>query len=66
MKDQIILAKIILPTDKTIVLKQGILEVAECSLEQIVFIYFKHFCAVLLSSALDKDHVSVSEMYMQS
>lgn len=41
MKDQIIVAKIILIlTDKTNVLKQGILEVAEFSLDEIVFIYF--------------------------
>lgn len=41
MKDQIIVAKIILIlTDKTNVLKQDILEVAEFSLDEIVFIYF--------------------------
>lgn len=40
MKDQIIVVKIILLTDKTIVLKQSILEVAEFSLDEIVFIYF--------------------------
>lgn len=40
MKDQIIVVKIILLTDKTIVLKQSILEVSEFSLDEIVFIYF--------------------------
>lgn len=41
MKDQLIVAKIILIlTDKTNVLKQGILEVTGFSLDEIVFIYF--------------------------
>lgn len=41
MKNQLMVTKIILIlTDKTDVLKQGILEVTEFSLDEIVFIYF--------------------------
>lgn len=53
MKDQWIVAKIILIlTDKTNVLKRGILEVTDLSLDEIVFISF----LTILCSAVQAQH----------